>query len=50
MVLCSAAGLHPAKKITIAFKVKYGEYYVEAAWPLGTAMEALPPKKQIGNK
>jgi apyrase len=49
MVLCSAAGLHPAKKITFVSKVKHGEYYIEAAWPLGTAIEALSPKKQIGS-
>jgi apyrase len=46
MVLRSATGLPPTKKITFVSKVKHGEYFIEAAWPLGTAIEALSPKKQ----
>ena len=46
---CITAGLQPMKKITFVDKVKHGEYYIEAAWPLGTAIEAVAPKKMPGN-
>jgi apyrase len=49
MIRCIIAGLQPMKKITFVSKVKHGEYYIEATWPLGTAIEAVSPTKQIGN-
>ncbi|KAF8730773.1 hypothetical protein HU200_016636 [Digitaria exilis] len=48
-ILVDGFGLQPMKKITFVSKVKHGEYYIEAAWPLGTAIEALTPKKKPGN-
>ncbi|CAL4924714.1 unnamed protein product [Urochloa decumbens] len=46
-LLVDGFGVPPIKKITVVAKVKHGEYYVEAAWPLGTAIEAVSPKRQL---
>ncbi|KAG2561026.1 probable apyrase 3 [Panicum virgatum] len=48
-LLVDGFGLQPMKKITFVDKVKHGEYYIEAAWPLGTAIEAVAPTKMPGS-
>ncbi|KAJ1275190.1 hypothetical protein BS78_05G117300 [Paspalum vaginatum] len=40
-------GVHPMKKITLVSKVKHGQYYIGATWPLGSAIEVMSPKTQI---
>jgi len=38
-------GVEATKEITVVDKVKHGEYYVEAVWPLGSAIKAVSSKK-----
>jgi hypothetical protein len=43
-IACNA-GVEATKEITVVDRVKHGEYYVEAVWPLGSAIEAVSTKK-----
>ncbi|KQJ92490.1 probable apyrase 3 [Brachypodium distachyon] len=40
-------GLRRRRQITLVEKVKHGEFFIEAAWPLGEAIEAVAPKKRL---
>jgi apyrase len=35
------AGLDPLQEITTGTKIEYQEAFVDAAWPLGNAVEAI---------
>nr|GMD72311.1 apyrase-like [Ipomoea batatas] len=40
-LLVDGLGLHPYKEITLMKKVEYKKYMVEAAWPLGCAIDVI---------
>jgi apyrase len=44
-LLVDGFGLEPTKEIMVVQKVKHGEYFVEAKWPLGEAIEAVSDTK-----
>ncbi|KAM3373330.1 hypothetical protein ACQJBY_020004 [Aegilops geniculata] len=46
-LLVDGFGLEPTKEITVVEKVKHGEYFIEAKWPLGEAIEAVSPTKRL---
>lgn len=48
-LLADGFGLAPAREITLVDRVKHGEYFMEAKWPLGEAIEAVAPKKQLSH-
>ncbi|XBH59027.1 hypothetical protein VPH35_080343 [Triticum aestivum] len=48
-LLADGFGLEPTKEITVAQKVKHGEYFIEAAWALGEAIEAVSPTKRLND-
>ncbi|XP_051210223.1 probable apyrase 3 [Lolium perenne] len=44
-LLVDGFGLEPTKEVTVVQKVKHGEYFIEAKWPLGEAIEAVSDTK-----
>jgi apyrase len=44
-LLVDGFGLEPTKEVTVVQKVKHGEYFIEAKWPLGEAIEAVSDSK-----